>query len=187
MGFKAHLDHVPDHVVVDTRKALLNSIGTGLAAFELDDVQRAVKIAKRPDESGPSSIWVDGTRVPTMSALFINGVMLCTLGQEETHSFSGTHPMERTMPAVLNVAQLRRISGRRMLEALLVGVETTVAVASMELTPPVKYDNCEAPAVYGTIGAAAAAGYAMSLDTETLGHESRSARTSRAVFPNAYE
>jgi 2-methylcitrate dehydratase PrpD len=164
------LDAVPEQTVVATQKALLNSIGTGLAAFELDDVQRALRISTGAGETGPSTVWVDGSRLPTMSALFVNGVMLCTLGQEETHSQSGTHPAETTIPAVLAVAQLRRITGRRMLEAILAGIETTVAVASMELTPPVKYDNCEAPAVYGTVGAAAAAGYAMGLDTETLGH-----------------
>lgn len=164
------LDDVPQDVLRGTQKALLNTIGTTLGAFELEDVQRALTIAKAHGETGPSSIFVDGSRLPVMSALFVNGVMCNTLGQEETHTVSGTHPAETTVPAVLAVAELRRISGKQMLEAILVGIETTVAFAKMALTPPVKYDNCEAPAAYGTVGAAAAAGRAMGLDTEKLAH-----------------
>jgi 2-methylcitrate dehydratase PrpD len=164
------LDDVSEDVVLETKKALLNSLGTGLGAFELDDVQRALSIVKRDGESGRSTVFVDGAHLPTMSALFVNGVMFNTLGQEETHSFSGTHPAETTIPVVLAIAELRRIDGRRALEAMLIGIEATMAFASMELTPPVKYDNCEAPAAYGTIGAAAAAGFALGLDEESLGH-----------------
>jgi 2-methylcitrate dehydratase PrpD len=169
-GAELALDDVPEEVLLGTQKALLNTIGTTLGAFELEDVQRALTIAKAHGETGPSTVYVDGSRLPVMSALFVNGVMCNTLGQEETHTVSGTHPSETTVPAVLAVAELRRISGRDLLEAVLVGIETTVAFAKMELTPPVKYDNCEAPAAYGTIGAAAAAGRAMGLDAKTLAH-----------------
>lgn len=163
-------DDLPAELVAGVKKTLLNSLGTGLGAFELDDVQRALEVVTRDGESGRSSVFVDGRKLPVMSALLVNGAMFNTLGQEETHSFSGTHPAETSIPAVLAIAELRGISGRRALEAILVGVETTVAVASMKLTPPVKYDNCEAPAAYGTIGAAAAAGVALGLDRERLTH-----------------
>ncbi|HEY7966627.1 MAG TPA: MmgE/PrpD family protein [Solirubrobacteraceae bacterium] len=169
-GADLTIDDVPGDVVLATQKALLNSIGTMLGAFELEDVQRALLLAKANDESGPSTVFVDGSKLPLMSALFVNGVMCNTLGQEETHPVSGTHPAETTVPAVLAVAELRRISGRALLEAALTGIETTIAVARMALTPAVKYDNCEAPAVYGTVGAAAAAGRALGLDAERLGH-----------------
>jgi 2-methylcitrate dehydratase PrpD len=164
------IDDVPADVVLATQKALLNTIGTTLGAFELEDVQRALEIAKVDGESGRSTVFVDGSKLPLMSALFVNGVMCNTLGQEETHPVSGTHPAETTIPAVLALAELRRLSGRTVLEAVLTGIETTVAVAKMALTPAVKYDNCEAPAVYGTVGAAAAAGRALGLDPERLGH-----------------
>lgn len=164
------IDDVPADVVLATQKALLNTIGTMLGSFELEDVQRALILAKANGESGGSTVFVDGSKLPLMSALFVNGVMSNTLGQEETHPVSGTHPSETTVPAVLALAELRRISGRTLLEATLTGIETTVAVARMALTPTVKYDNCEAPAVYGTVGAAAAAGRALGLDAERLGH-----------------
>ena len=162
------LDALPEQVAVATQKALLNTVGTAVGAVGLEDVERALAIASPPGETGPSGVFVDGARLPTMSALLVNAVMVNTLGQEETHVATGMHASETTVPAVLAVAELRRISGQEVLEAVLVGIETTIAFASMSLTPPVKFDNCEAAAAYGAVGAAAAAGRAMRLDEEAL-------------------
>lgn len=162
------LDRVPSSARAASRRALIDSVGTAIGAYDLDDVQRAIRAVLTEDGiSGNCTVLVGGQRLPAQQAIFLNGVMMNTLGQEETHITSGTHPAETTVPVVLSLAEQLGASGRDVLQAILAGIEVTVRVASMKLTPAVKFDNCEAPAVYGTIGAGAAAAKLAGCDTET--------------------
>jgi len=163
-------DTLPDEITAHARKTLVNSIGTAIGAFPLEDVQRAVGYVAAQKVTGPCTVLVSGDRVHAGGASFANGVMFNNLGQEETHLQSGTHPVETTTPVVLAVAEQLGSSGKAVLEALVVGAEVTMAVARMSLTPAVKYDLCEAPAVYGTVGAAAAAAKLLGLDQASTAH-----------------
>lgn len=160
----------PDELRAAARKALINSVGTAVAAYRLPDVQRLLEITAEEEASGPATVLVSGGKTAPSLALLPNAAMFNVLTQEETHVVSGTHPSETTVPIVLTLGERLHCSGERLLEALIVGIETTVACASMELTPEVKVDNCQGPAVYGTIGAAAAAAKLYGFDRETTAH-----------------
>jgi 2-methylcitrate dehydratase PrpD len=160
------IDSAPDELRAAARKALINSIGTAVAAYRLPDVQRLLEITREEEASGPATVLVAGDRTAPQVALLPNAALFNVLTQEETHVFSGTHPSETTVPIVLTLGERLHCNGKQLLEALIVGIETTVACASMELTPEVKVDNCQGPAVYGTIGAAAAAAKLYGLDRE---------------------
>lgn len=160
-------ESAPDEVRQAARKALINSVGTGIAAFGLPDAKVVLDLVRQEEVSGPSTILVDGGKSSAQLALFANGTMFTTLTQEETHITSGTHPSETTVPIILTVGERLHSTGRELLEALVIGIETTIAIASHELTPAVKFDNCAAPGVYGTVGAAAAAAKLMKLDRDT--------------------
>lgn len=160
------LASVPAQVRSDARKALINSIGTAAAAYRLPDVQRAMQVVADEESDGPATVFVSGAKTAPLVALLPNTALFNTLTQEETHIESGTHPSETTVPILLTLGERLHSSGERLLEALIVGIETTVACARMELTPEVKVDNCFGPAVYGTIGAAAAAAKLSGLDRD---------------------
>lgn len=161
------LDSAPPEVREAGRRNLINSIGTAVAAYRLPDVQRLIEIAAEEGvEGGSATILVSGQRTAPALALYPNASLFNVLTQEETHVVSGTHPSETTVPIVLTLGERLGSSGGELLEALVVGIETTVACASMELTPEVKVDNCQGPAVYGTIGAVAAASKLLGFDAE---------------------
>ncbi len=155
---------VPPEVRDAARKALINSVGTAAAAYRLPDVQRGIEVVREEQASGPASVLMAGVKTAPMLALLPNTSLFNTLSQEETHIASGTHPAETTVPLLLTLGERLHSSGERLLEALIAGIEVTVACASMELTPNVKVDNCFGPAVYGTIGAAAAGAKLAGLD-----------------------
>lgn len=157
-------DSLPDEMKAESRKCLINSVGTAIGSYELDDVQRAIAYGREEGLGGAATGLVTGDRLAPATASFVNGVMYNTLGQEETHLLSGTHPAETVVPALLALGEVRGSSGKEVLEALVVGVDVAIAVARMELTPSVKYDQCEAPAVYGTVGAAAGVAKLAGLD-----------------------
>lgn len=149
------------------RATFANSVGTAIGGAEFPSTHRALKMATRDAASGHSTVLVHGQRLATGWAAYVNAVMMNALGQEETHVLSGTHPAETTVPLILALAERDHRSGRDALEAIAAGMEVAVAVASMSLTPAVKYELCEAPAVYGTIGAAAGAAKLLGLDERT--------------------
>ena len=127
-------------------------------------------MAADEQSSGPATVLLSGAKTAPLVALLPNTALFNTLTQEETHIESGTHPSETTVPILLTLGERLHSTGAELLEALIVGIETTVACASMELTPEVKVDNCFGPAVYGTIGAAAAAAKLAGLDREATAH-----------------
>jgi 2-methylcitrate dehydratase PrpD len=161
------LDQVPEEVRAAGRRNLINSIGTAVAAYRLPDVQRLMEIAAEEGvEGGSATMLVRGEKTAPALALYPNAALFNVLTQEETHVVSGTHPSETTVPIVLTLGERLGSGGSELLEALVVGIETTVACARMELTPEVKVDNCQGPAVYGTIGAVAAASKLLGFDAE---------------------
>lgn len=117
-------------------------------------------------DPGECTVLVEGVRLSSSGAVFINGVMANALGQEETHVESSTHPAQTTAPVVLALGESLDKSGVEVLEALIVGMEVTAAIGCMKLTPPIKLDKCHSPAVFGTIGATAAAAKLVGLDVE---------------------
>lgn len=149
-------DALPAEVRAEVRDGLINTIGTTIGGAGLPSVERAVEYASSQSGSGTSTVLVSGHRMSCSGTAFVNAVMANALGQEETHRVTGVHPIETTLPVLLAVAEERQSSGRDFLRSLAAGLEVTVALASMSLTPQVKYDACQAPAVYGTIGGAAA-------------------------------
>jgi 2-methylcitrate dehydratase PrpD len=125
-----------------------------------------MQVVAEEESEGPATVLLSGAKTAPLLALLPNTALFNTLTQEETHIESGTHPSETTVPILLTLGERLHSGGEQLLEALIVGIETTVACASMELTPAVKVDNCFGPAVYGTIGAAAAAAKLAGLDRD---------------------
>lgn len=159
-------EQAPNGEAAGARKALLNSVATAMGGYVIDSTQRSLQLVAGQFGAGPAPVLVDGRRIAPAGAAFVNGVMTNALGQEETHLTSGTHPAETTVPALLALGAQHRAPGRDVVDALMVGMQTTMAIASMQLTPPVKYELCQAPSVFGTIGAAAAGARLLGLGAE---------------------
>lgn len=153
---------LPRAVRDEATKALINSIGTGLGGFCLEDPQRAVQIA-RAEPGGAARVLIDGTRVSILSAAFTNAVMFNALGQEETHAASGTHCSEVIVPLLLAMAELIPLSGDEFVAAYVAGMEAGMHVGSVSVLPSVPWERCESNGVYGTIAAAGAAARALRL------------------------
>lgn len=161
-----HYAETPEEVRSSVLDAIINSLGTALGGIGVDSVHKAMAVSR--DQIGRGTCTVYGTeyRMSAQAAAFVNGVIVNALGQEETHLASGVHPAETTVPVAVALCEETGGTLRDLVEAVTVGIEVTGAVASVALTPAVKYEACEAPAVYGTIGAAAAAAKVLGLELD---------------------
>jgi 2-methylcitrate dehydratase PrpD len=164
------LDEAPPEVRAAARKALVNTVGTAIGAYTVADVQSTLAMARAEETTGPASVLVSGERMAAPLALLVNGVMCNTLLQDETHLPTGTHPAQTTLPVLLTIGERHDRNGAQLLEAFLVGVEVTLALAGLELIDVVPYDPCESSSVYGTVGAAAAAAKLAGLTRDQTAH-----------------
>jgi 2-methylcitrate dehydratase PrpD len=162
------LDTVPTTIVEEARKAMINTAGTGLGGFHIEETQQAVSLAKAEEAGGPATIAVDGAKVSAQTAAFVNGLMFSALGQEDTHPESGSHPSETLLSALLAAAEVGEISGVRALEAQIIGLEVTAHVGSGSFLPEIKWERGVSASVFGAVGAAAALGKCFGLDRRRL-------------------
>ncbi|CAN5339561.1 MmgE/PrpD family protein [soil metagenome] len=148
------LASTPDSIVWRIKAALLNYTLLSVTGYSDADVTwRAVREAL--SAPGMASVMVTGERRSAGEAAFLNGSLACVRGQNDTHPASFAHPGCVCIPAVLAVAQVRHLSGKQVLEALIAGYETLAYVAHDAADATVAR-GLRATSVYGPIASAAA-------------------------------
>ncbi|MFC7397235.1 MmgE/PrpD family protein [Chelatococcus sp. GCM10030263] len=110
------------HAIADT----IACMAAGIADAAPQAVRRAFA-----DEiaAGPSLVMGGGQASPAVAAL-VNGTAAHALDYDDNFRPGSTHASAVLVPALLAVAQAERASGRRLIEAYLVGLEAQAAVGS---------------------------------------------------------
>ena len=147
------LRDVPAAVVDSTKLRILDLVGVMLAARPLPLVAAAKRAAVALDGGAGSRILGDAEDVSPMAAAFVNGVMTAVLEFDDTHIESFIHPTAPAVSVAFPECQRRRLSGRALIEAVLVGSELTCRLG---LIPPVRLHTLgfHPTAVFGVFGGA---------------------------------
>lgn len=116
----------PSEVRVSVRRRVLDVLGLQLAALGLDSSRAALGFVAAQGGSGRAHIVGDSTPAPVTWAAFANGVLAHSLDFDDTHLPSVLHPSASVIPASMAVAEHVGASGPRLLDAVAVGIETTV-------------------------------------------------------------
>jgi len=123
------------------------------------------------DESGVPECTVLGLRqrLPPRAAALANGTTSHALDYDDTHFDFVGHPSSPVISAALAVAEKQKAGGAALLEAILVGVETTCRIGRW-LGKPHYERGFHQTATSGTFGAAAACARLLGLDAARLRH-----------------
>ncbi|HZK16337.1 MAG TPA: MmgE/PrpD family protein, partial [Solirubrobacterales bacterium] len=62
----------PEEVRAAARKSLINSVGTGVAAYRIPDVERLRAVVAGEEAGGPATVLVSGEKAPLALALMPN-------------------------------------------------------------------------------------------------------------------
>ncbi len=159
-------EDVPGEVRESTVASVLQSVAGGVAGLDMPETQVALAYARGAGESGPATVLGDGMKVPVSTAVFVNSVLWCSLEQQEMHVGSRTHPHEVIVPVAMVLAEQLHVDGVRFLEAVLAGVEVTVALGStaVEITPAIVQGMPNTTSIFAGVGAAATAAKLLGLD-----------------------
>ncbi len=173
---KTKYSDLPEHVIHETKRILLDCSGNAVAAHESDRGKIAYKLAKRLGGPPEASILGTGDKVAMTNAAFVNGELID--GQDYACVGCGIHSSPHILPPPLAMAEYTGISGKDLILAIAVTYEISARLSSA-LTPiyetiarvggryEVKHpDVCGA--CFSILAGAAGAGKVMRLDKEKL-------------------
>jgi 2-methylcitrate dehydratase PrpD len=152
---------------------LLNFVGCALGGAPDEAMNIDVKVLT-PFFGPPQAIVIGrGERPDALNAAFLNAVSANVLEYDDTHLGTVMHPGAPVASGLFALAELRPVSGRELLHAFIVGVETSCRVG-LAVMPTHYRRGWHITATCGIFGAAAACARLIGLDAArtawALGH-----------------
>jgi aconitate decarboxylase len=163
------LDDVPRPVVARAKILLLDGFGCGLLGAHLPWSESAVAGVTAMEGEGESIVWGWEKRLPAPAAALVNATFIQGFELDDYHQFGPLHSEACVLPSVLATAELLGgVSGDRLLEAAIIGMETgpRVGMALGGLSLVSRGFHCGA--VYGPLASAAGAGRLRGLDADAM-------------------
>ncbi len=127
-SLKLKYSDLPDEVVHETKRALLDSIGCIIAAHDSEAGTIVKKVIESFGLKGPSSIIGSGAKTLPHYAALVNGVMLRYWDFNDTLLFtmgkmlSAIHPSE-IIPTCLALGEMEHIDGKELITSIVLGYE----------------------------------------------------------------
>ena len=152
IGFS--LDAAPAEVIHNARLRLLDVVGVMIASDDHPSVASARRAVADADAGGQGAHGImDRRETSPASAAFINGVAAAVLEFDDTHLATNIHATCAVAAAALPIAQAGAMSGRALLEAVLVGSEI---ICRLGMVTPVRMHEVgfHPTSVYGVFAAA---------------------------------
>ncbi len=162
---EARFDALPSSVVDDTRRAVLDWLGSVLGGSQEPPAVMAREVVRGLGTSDDATVF-GGARAAAACAALANGVASHILELDDVHKGSTLHAAAPIIPAALAVAERERSSGRDFLLAVAVGYDVALRVG--EAVNPSHYRHWHPTGTAATFGAAAAAGVLLGLDAHAM-------------------
>ena len=103
--------------------AILDFLSVAVAGSREPLTEILVNEIVKPEGSSQAGLIGRMQRASRLSAALVNGAAADALDFDDTHTAMGGHPSVPVIPAVLALADGSGLSGREVLEALLIGIE----------------------------------------------------------------
>ena len=149
---------LPSATVDYTKKLLLDGIGCLLAGTRGGPGRTAARALarSRSADAGQATVIIDGSRASARDAAFVNGITLYSVGVNDIHRGSTSHPGGCIVPVVLSVGEWLRSPGADLAAAMVMGYEIMGRLGAAMI--PGHWDRGFHPTgTFGAFGATAAA------------------------------
>ncbi len=152
---------LPAEVVAETKLRILDILGAMLGGTETELAGKVRRAAAAEAGNAATLVGFPDRASPATAAL-VDGTLAHVLEFDDSHVETGVHPTSPVLAAVLPVAEQLRLSGRRLIEAVLVGNELACRLACV--APGMFHRHGFHPTgVFGLFGAVYALGRLLSL------------------------
>lgn len=158
---------VPDHVFHEAKRLILNQLKASVGAHDHPAVSILRNWVSMSGQKGNAHVLWHGDAVSAEHAAIVNGALFEVLDFNDTHIPTYQHAVSGVLPAVLALAEVDRHSGRDFVNALAIGIEVELAIATI-LIPTAYYRGFVPGGLTGGVGAAAACAVLAGLTEEQM-------------------
>ena len=162
---RARFSDLAAAVVLDTRRAVLDWLGSALAGALEPPARIVQQVVGALGASGEATVFGAGRSAAATAAL-ANGVASHILELDDVHKGSTLHAAAPIIPAALAVAEREHRTGADFLLAVALGYDAAFRIG--EAVNPSHYRFWHPTGTVATFGAAAAAGSLLHLDETTM-------------------
>ena len=162
---EARFADLPASVVSDTKRAVLDWLGSALAGSLEGPARIAQGVVRGLGISDEATVF-SAARASAAGAALANGVASHILEFDDVHKGSTLHAAAPVIPAALAVAEREHADGRAFLLAVALGYEAALRVG--EAVNPSHYRFWHPTGTAATFGSAAAAGSVLALDARGM-------------------
>ena len=149
-------EDIPDTVRHEAKRALLNFFAVAIAGCRTAPVELALKSLAEFSGGRQATIVGRSERIDALSAAFLNAAGANVFDYCDTHLPTVVHPTSPLAPAVLAVAELRKVTGPELLLAFILGFEIECRVGGA-VSPGHYPKGWHITSTCGVFGAAAGA------------------------------
>ena len=154
-----------DAVDHEAHRTFLNWLGCAVGASGHEAADAALAAVAMLQPALQASVLGRKTQVDMASAALVNGITSHTFDFDDTHLKTIIHPAGPVASAVLALAQHQNLSGRDIIDALVIGIDVACRVGNAMY--PDHYDRgWHITGSTGTLGAAAACARLLKLDVQ---------------------
>jgi 2-methylcitrate dehydratase PrpD len=167
--FVGELRHaaLPDEVRHYARRHLLDTVGVMIAGAGGDVATRAEAVLAAARPAGRIPVPGRARRADVIDAAFLGGTAAHGIELDDGFRQGSVHPGCVVVPAALALGYDRRADGRTLMEAIVAGYETVIAIGRA-CHPDLRQRGFHPTAAVGVFGSAAAAGKLRGLSPDAL-------------------
>ena len=158
---------IPDEARHYARRHLLDTVGVMIAGAGGDVASRAEAVLAAARPAGRIPVPGRARRADLIDAAFLGGTAAHGIELDDGFRQGSVHPGCVVIPAALALGCARRSNGQALMEAIVAGYETVIAIGRA-CHPDLRQRGFHPTAAVGVFGAAAAAGKLGTLSRERL-------------------
>ncbi|MBV9834115.1 MAG: MmgE/PrpD family protein [Alphaproteobacteria bacterium] len=160
-------EDVPEAIRHEAKRALLNFFAVAIAGCRTQPIEMALALLAEFSGGKQATVIGRGERIDALNAAFLNAAGANVFDYCDTHLPTVVHPTSPLAPALLALAELRRVTGPQLLLAFVLGFEIECRVGGA-VSPGHYPRGWHITSTCGVFGAAAGAAKLLGLNEQQI-------------------
>jgi 2-methylcitrate dehydratase PrpD len=164
---QSQMEDFPEEVIETSKKCFLDWIGVAIGGMKDPSAEILVDLIKEMGGRKQATVLGYGIKTNILNAALINGIMSHVLDYDDAHSESRSHPSSPLIPALLSMAEYKKMRGKDLITAFVLGFEVGTRIG-LALGKTYYELGWHATSVLGRFGSAVGVGKLLRLNPKQM-------------------